>query len=373
MTRDSKVVFLDRIDELGVALFGERDNQALDQLLQTYKADVYHSYEQNVPLVGPTYALLKVTNRCNSGCSYCNHSIYSKSRPNLSDVSTESLKKVIGKVAELGVRSVNLSGGEPLLRDDLPDLVSCIRDQYLLSILLTNGLALAKRWEELGRAGLSYIILSLDSLDAERYQQQRGAPFKQVWKGFEAALRMRDKYPPAAVHITTVITKHNLVELPKFVQKMASYDVSVQFSPYHHFDTRAPNPDTPQDSTAVRKVIDELISMQKAGYPVANSVAYLDHIPTFFERPQQLPEWYHCYAAYVGVFVDAELNLRPCWSWSLPIVGNLRQDKLKDVWYSEFFNQQRAKVRKLECSRCWLLCTAELSIRFMEWSKNERE
>jgi MoaA/NifB/PqqE/SkfB family radical SAM enzyme len=373
MTQDSKVVFLDRIDELGITLFGERNRTAVRNFLQTYRAQVYHSYEQDFPEVGPRYALLKVTNHCNSGCSYCNHSKHANSQLNLSDVPTENLKKVVRELADLGVRSVNLSGGEPLLRSDLPDLISYTREQGLISILLSNGLIFSERWEELGRAGLNYIILSLDSLDAERYQRQRGASFDRAWNGFEAALRMRDMYPPAAVHITSVITEHNLEELTMFVRKMASYDVGVQFTPYHHFDRRAPDCNTPRDLTEVQDAVDELISMQKAGYPIANSGAYLDHIPAFFAEPQRLPEWYHCYAAYVGVFVDAELNVRPCWSWSLPIVGNLGRNKLKDVWYSRFFNQQRAEVRKLECSRCWLLCTAELSIRFMECDKNERE
>jgi len=219
----------------------------------------------------------------------------------------------------------------------------------------------------MGEAGISYVIISLDSLDPNLYRQQRGASFERAWKGVEAALVLRDRYPSTAVHITTVVTRHNLAELPEFVQKMASYGLSVQFSPYHHFDPRTPDTNTPQNLTAVREVIEELLSLQESGYPIANSRVYLEYFPSFFEHPQVLPDWYRCYAAYVGIFVDAELNIRPCWSWSLPVVGNLRRDKLKDVWYSPFFKQQRAKVRRLECSRCWLLCTAELSIRFMEW------
>lgn len=366
MNQDSRVAFLNRIDELGVMLFGERDGAAAESLLRTYKAQVYRSYEQDLPLVGPMYALTKVTNRCNSGCSYCNHSIYAKPQLDLADAPTESTKKVIREVAELGVRSVNFSGGEPLLRPDLPELISYAREWRLVPILLTNGLVLPERWEELGKVGPSYIILSLDSLDADLYHRQRGASFSRAWKGIEAALRLRDKYPPTAMHITTVVTKHNLAELPDLVQRMASYGVSVQFSPYHHFDTQSPDDNTPRDLTAVREVTNELLSLQQSGYPIANSRTYLAYFPSFFEQPHVLPSWYRCYAAYVGVFIDAQLNVRPCWSWSLPIVGNLGQENLRDVWHSASFNRQRARVRRLECSRCWLLCTAELSIRFAE-------
>lgn len=358
--------FLGRIDELGVTLFGERDGTALQSFLPTYKEQVYRSYKQDYPLVTPVYALIKVTNRCNSGCLYCNHSIFAASRLNFTEAPTKSIKKAIREAAELGVRSVNLSGGEPLLRPDLAELIAYAHRLRLVTILLTNGLKLAERWEELGENGLNYIILSLDSLNAELYQRQRGASFRQAWQGVEAAMRLRDKYPPAAMHITTVVTKHNLAELPDLVQKLASYGISVQFSPYHHFDSQVTNHNTPQDLAAVHETTNELISLQESGYPIANSRAYLEHFASFFAQPQVLPQWYRCYAGYVGVFIDAELNVRPCWSWSLPVVGNLQRDELKKIWYSSQFCREREKMRKLECSRCWLLCTAELSIRFME-------
>jgi MoaA/NifB/PqqE/SkfB family radical SAM enzyme len=365
MIHDDGAIFLDRIDEIGISLFGEQDRNALEDFLPKYKEQVCLAYEQDRPLAKPAYVLLKVTNRCNSGCAYCNHSIYAQPRLERRDAPAGSFQKVIRQAAQLGVRSINLSGGEPLLRPDLAMLVSCIRELQLVSILLTNGLDLPERWVELGNAGLNYIILSLDSLNPDRYRRQRGASFEQAWRGVEAAMRWRDKFPPAALHVTTVVTRENLAELPTMVGKLAAYGIGVQFSPYHHFDPGAPDSCTPRDRSLVREAMNELISMRESGFPVANSRAYLEHFELFFEQPGALPQWYRCYAAHVGVFVDAELNVRPCWSWSLPIIGNLRQGDLKNIWHSPLFNEQRAKVRKLECSRCWLLCTAELSIRFM--------
>jgi MoaA/NifB/PqqE/SkfB family radical SAM enzyme len=179
-------------------------------------------------------------------------------------------------------------------------------------------------------------------------------------------MRLRDRVRSAAVHITTVITRNNLTEMPAFVRSMAAHGISVQFSPYHHFDTRVPDEETPRDPVVVGEVMQELLAMQAAGDPIANSRAYLEHFSSFFQQPRALPDWYRCYAAYVGVFADAALDVRPCWSWSLPVIGNLRRDRLGELWTSPQFTQQRARIRRLDCSRCWLLCTAELSIRFLE-------
>ena len=358
--------FLSIIDDLAVSLLEKRGGATSQDSAHRWKNQACLSDEHTRLLVTPVYALIKVTNRCNSGCIYCNHSIHGEAQLSLHDPSTEGVQKAISEVAELGVRSVNLSGGEPTLRPDLPELIDYAHGLGLVTILLTNGLTLAESWNELGRSGLNYIILSLDSLDAEMYRRQRGASYEQAWQGVEAALRLRDKYPPAFVDVTTVVTKHNLAELPDLVRKLASYGISVQFSPYHHFDTQVTDHNTPEESAAVHETIEELISLLDSGYPIVNSRAYLKHMPSFFSKPHVLPWWYRCYAGHVAVFVDAELSVRPCWSWSLPVLGNLKRDELRTIWYSPSFRRAREKMLELECSRCWLLCTAELSIRFME-------
>jgi len=366
MTNSREVGFLNSIDELSVALLGPRETADLAVELPGYRELVYQSYAADQPLAPPRYSLMKVTNRCNSGCAYCNHSIYADSKLDQTEAPTVLLKQILTDLAELGVRSVNFSGGEPLMRADIAELVSHAVSQQMLPILLTNGLLLPKEWKSLGEAGLRFIIMSIDSLNPDIFERQRGVPLEHVWRGFEAALRMRDRYHPVAVHVTCVVTRENLAELLELTARFASYGVSLQFSPYHHFDGSVPDVCTPKDPQEVDRVLGELVALKQAGHLIANSDLYLEHFRAFFAGSRPLPPWFQCYAGYVGVFIDALLNVRPCWSWSLPIVGNLYRDRLQDVWNSEYFNQQRAEIRQLHCSRCWLLCTAELSIRFME-------
>lgn len=368
MKKKSAKIF-DKIDELGLVMFGESDSQSLQMNGPIYQKQVILSYESNEPLIGPKYALLKVTNRCNSGCFYCNHSIYSTTRLSQNDPTTDQIKKVVDEVASIGAVSINLTGGEPLLRRDLPEIVRYVYTKKLVSVLLTNGLILADRWRQLAESRLSCLLLTLDSLDPTLYQQQRGADFSKAWAGFESSLRLRDSSPTTTVLITVTVTQSNLLELPKIVEKLASYGVAVWFSPYHQYNPSEEDASTPKDSTQIQAVVKELISLQKNGYPIANSRTYLEHFSKFFVQHGNLPDWYRCYAGYTGVYVDAGLNVRPCWSWSLPSVGNLLGQDLKTIWTSDIFRQQRERIKRLDCSRCWLLCTAEPSIRFSEWRK----
>jgi len=128
---------LDKIDQLGLILFGESNKESLRSFGPVYQAGVNRSFETNEPCVGPKYALMKVTNRCNSGCVYCNHSIYSSAHlPNIEPTSQE-VKHIIDEVASIGASSINITGGEPLLRQDLPEIVRYIHEKRLVSILLS--------------------------------------------------------------------------------------------------------------------------------------------------------------------------------------------------------------------------------------------
>lgn len=362
---------LEKIDQLGLVLFGESNKDILHSVGPTYQTQVKNAFDIDHPSIGPKYALMKVTNRCNSGCIYCNHSIYSTTPVSQNEPSTQEIKHTIDEVANIGALSINLTGGEPLLRQDLPEIVQYIYEKNLVSILLTNGLILEKRWSEFIPKHLDCMLLTLDSFDPKLYSIQRGADFSHAWAGFESSLKLRDSSPSTSVFVTVTVTRSNLLELPKIVEKLSEYDVPVWFSPYHHYNINEVDENTPSDSKEIEEVINTLLAMQENGYPIANSQTYLKQFGPFFLKSAQLPDWYRCYAGYIGVYIDAELNVRPCWSWSLPVVGNLRKQDLDSIWNSELFYQQRKRIKNLDCSRCWLLCTAEPSIRFLVWGKNQ--
>jgi len=113
---------------------------------------------------------LSVTDRCNMRCRYCMPEEEYTWLPRSSILSFEELTRLTGVFAGLGAGKVRLTGGEPLLRHDLPDLVRRLAavDGVRDLALTTNGILLAERAEALRAAGLNRVTVSLDTLRPER-------------------------------------------------------------------------------------------------------------------------------------------------------------------------------------------------------------
>ena len=113
---------------------------------------------------------LSVTDRCNMRCRYCMPEDEYVWLPRSSILSFEELTRLARVFGSLGARKVRLTGGEPLLRHDLPSLVQMLAREPLVEdlALTTNGLLLASQADALFRAGLGRVTVSLDTLRPER-------------------------------------------------------------------------------------------------------------------------------------------------------------------------------------------------------------
>lgn len=138
-----------------------------------------------------SYLRVSVTDRCNLRCTYCMPEEGVRFGPRESVLSYEEILMVVRACAELGVTSVRLTGGEPLVRKGIPWLVRQIASVPGIGDLAmtTNGVLLAQHAEELARAGLRRVNISLDSLRPERFQQiTRFGRLEDVLCGVDAAL-----------------------------------------------------------------------------------------------------------------------------------------------------------------------------------------
>ena len=140
---------------------------------------------------------ISVTDRCNFRCGYCMprevfHEGY-RFLPRAELLSYEEIARVARvAVTELGVRKLRVTGGEPLLRRDLPELVAMLAAIPGVEdlALTTNGLLLAEHATALARAGLKRVTVSLDALDTETFQRMSGTSFEpaRVLAGIDAAV-----------------------------------------------------------------------------------------------------------------------------------------------------------------------------------------
>ena len=136
------------------------------------------------------YLRLSVTDRCNCRCTYCMPAGGVPMLGHKDILSFEELTEVVAACAQLGVRKVRLTGGEPLVRRGLPELVRMIRAVPGVEELAmtTNATLLAPVAAELHRAGLDRLNVSLDTLDAARYAElTRGGSLEDALAGLAAA------------------------------------------------------------------------------------------------------------------------------------------------------------------------------------------
>ncbi|MDP8234750.1 MAG: radical SAM protein [Candidatus Erginobacter occultus] len=121
----------------------------------------------------PISVMIGVTYRCQCGCVYCGMNLYQVDAE--VELSTEEIKTVIEQARELGVVEITLFGGEPLLRDDLDEIVAFASSASMLPSIDTNGLLLTpERVESLMNARLSAVKVSMDSPEAGEHDRMRG-------------------------------------------------------------------------------------------------------------------------------------------------------------------------------------------------------
>jgi cyclic pyranopterin phosphate synthase len=175
---------------------------------------------------------LSVTDRCNLRCHYCMPEDEYLWLPREDVLSFEEIAALTDLFAEAGVDRIRLTGGEPLLRRDLPDLVAQLAAKPWLRdlALTTNGVLLAGAAADLRRAGLHRLTVSLDTLKRDRFQRlARFDALPDVLAGLDAARRVGF----TGLKIDSVITRADnddeLVDLLRFGKTI---DAEVRFIEY---------------------------------------------------------------------------------------------------------------------------------------------
>lgn len=174
------------------------------------------------------YLRISVTDRCNFRCVYCMPEAGFPALPKSHQLRPDELTRLIEIAASLGMRKVRFTGGEPLLRRELPEWVAVARKAGYHDIsVTTNGHLLSEMAADLAAAGLDRINVSLDTLRPERFKaiSRRGSLAK-VQAGIAAALEA-DLHP---VKVNCVALRHtNADEVSEFAEWTRHVPVHVRF------------------------------------------------------------------------------------------------------------------------------------------------
>ena len=175
---------------------------------------------------------VSVTDRCNFRCRYCMpREEFGKGHdflPKTAILTYEEIRNFVKACKPLGLRKVRITGGEPLLRQDIHHLVRQLSSMEMEVALTTNGSLLGNNAANLAQSGLSRVTISLDAIDQEVHSKitDSKVPVTDILDGISAATR----YELGPVKVNCVVQRGvNEHQIPKLVRKFRGTGVIVRF------------------------------------------------------------------------------------------------------------------------------------------------
>lgn len=251
----------------------------------------------------PITVSFEVTYNCNARCEHCDLGAYVK-EPRLGpDVFAGWLERLRPAVAQI-------SGGEPLVRGDIVDIVRAMRerDQTAVFVLTTNAQLLKdEKYRQLVAAGVDQFSVSLD------YPDERQNEFRHLKSNFERISDWIPRYAQEGRHniiLACVVQSDNFRDLPRMAELAKEWGVGLNFSTYNALRTGKEFylVRSREDLADLEKVVDRLVAMQKEGYPIYTSEWTMRQMIEFFRKGCQP----RCRAGERFLIVNPWGKLTPC-------------------------------------------------------------
>jgi len=277
----------------------------------------------------------ELTYRCNARCGFCSY--WRNPTDPDEELRLEEVKLGLDAIHRYGCRLVHFSGGEPTLRSDLEDVLSHAAKKRIWTSLVTNGSRLDReRIRGLRRAGLDNLFVSLDFIDREAHDRQRGINglFDRVLAGLEY-LGTDFIGGHRTAGIMCVVSDFNLDSAAKLAGLAKKKGVFITYQLYHpqkaeYDEFRIKN---------IGKIASELIRLKSANWNVISSKSYISGMKHYQKRNRT------CSAGRKYFSIDPMGFLHPC--VDLPRAGHILKDPVSVIRSG----QALSDVRK--CKGCW--------------------
>ena len=290
----------------------------------------------------PLFLSWNITFRCNLRCKYCGS--YDVQRPELD---TPEVLEGLDGLWDLGARWITFGGGEPLVRNDITEILRHAKQKGFQVFLSTNGWLLRENAAVL--KWVDNVNLSLDG-GREVHDEVRGeGAFDKTIEGITIC---EEAGVPASLQC--VLSSYNLDSIGDVLDTASAHGLRAMFQPATKWldSSTEPNPIAPPVEP-YRKAMARLIDLKKQGAPIANSVGGLRHLAKW---PDPAPIW--CSAGIVTCTVEADGTMLACHQCQ---VGQfLRADSAKGALKDQFENMPLPK----NCTQCWCAPLVELGLIF---------
>jgi len=320
----------------------------------------------------PVYLIIGLTYDCNSFCRTCfNWEQLRKNKEH--ELSLEELQKTFASMGEL--LFVVMSGGEPFLRRDLPEVCETLsRKNHVKQITIPTGAIaselIAKSVQStLERCPDTQIVVNL-SIDhiGEKHDWIRGVPgnYERAKKTYTLLKPLRDRYSNLTVNVHTCLCTYNVDDLDVLFEGVKSDFAGVSF---HSFEMlRGDQPDKSIQAISTDRYREVLPKLEQYWSTYRNYDGFLKFVKVYSRRIElavleQETQVRPCHAGYISGVVDARGEVRMC--ELRDAVGNVRDTNYDfgKIWFSEAADKQRASIKAKEC-HCTHSCFMSSSLVF---------
>jgi MoaA/NifB/PqqE/SkfB family radical SAM enzyme len=342
------------------------DNQAAREQVTPEKTPDLTAAEYSAPVVkprksfgrllgdvldhgGPGYLQFAITNICNARCDFCGFAVDRFDPSRRRSVSLEEARDVIDIAVKNHIGYLLFVGGEPLAHRDLRAMVRYAAERGVHPMICTNGSLWTERnMRGFADDGLSSVIMSIDSHDVARHEQNRGLP--EVCRKIR---RANEVFAGLSVQTTASVTVSRLIDdydkLPEFLQTLGfssctfSYPLTSLESSYLSFS----------DSKLVSYSTEELIGVfekikamkKRSGYAVINPTESLTEMQRHLRKE---PERFGCLGGHKYFYLDWNLDLYRCHAWDKPMCN--------------IYDFDESKLIRDGCTKCMIDCYRDPSV-----------
>lgn len=294
----------------------------------------------------PIWCTWQLTYRCDYRCGFCHY--WKDPMGNQPEQTVEMFELGARKLAKMGTMLISLAGGEPFLRDDVPQIVRAVA-QYHFPFVTTSGWhmtpALAR---ELFEAGLWGASVSLDYADAARHDKRRGR------KGaFERALRALEYLSEARVHrwqrvnLMCVLMHDNLDQVEKLIELAAERDAYFMIQPYGTRKTGSQQFVHQNDGVSTR-----LLDLRGRYHNFLSNRVFLSRFDEALNGG--VPD---CKAGRAFFNIDSAGDIAICVEERGGSVANLYRDPMRTI-----VEKLRRASDCNTCTDCWYNCRGEVEM-----------
>lgn len=295
----------------------------------------------------PHHAQWLVTRKCNYRCSGCN--VWKEQ--DLRELSTEDVKKGLDILKNLGIVELVISGGDPLLREDIDEIIDYATKLFITTVY-DNGSMATKKIEAL--RNVDFVAISIDSLDEAKNDEIKNVPG--AWK---RAMETVEKLHSEGINVcvTPTISQKNLYEIIDLTDHFTKKGIPVWYCLYSYdaspdenqlFRLGKENDDfVITDKQAMVQLCSSLLEMKKKNAKIIMTKKLLKALRRFYEEDKRT---WKCQALSNFLVVDPLGRVAGCHSHNF--AGSIFD--LPNLWKSKEFKEMQETSR--ECTKCNYLC-----------------